>query len=291
MNAGEVERSILGILKERREVLATTGKRPCLGPYALGAVHRVEALAALELLPDNSVDMLLADPPYSSGGFTRGDRMRSPVDKYVQHECRRGRLSFSGDNRDARSWAYWSALWLTECHRVLKPGGYALTFSDWRQLPSATDALQAGGFVWRGIVAWDKTEAARAPHTGYFRHQCEYVIWGTKGGLPRAKHGGPWRGALRFPIVRRDKWHITGKPVELLRELVKVVPRGSIVLDPFAGSGTTLVACELEGRRGLGFELEPENVKISAERLARARGQAKAAENLARALGRVKGNR
>lgn len=48
------------------------------------------------------------------------------------------------------------------------------------QLPSTTDAVQIGELIWRGIIAWDKGRCARAPHKGYFRHQCEYVVWATK---------------------------------------------------------------------------------------------------------------
>jgi site-specific DNA-methyltransferase (adenine-specific) len=243
-----------------------------LGPFELGRVYQAEALAALRLLPDASVDVLLTDPPYSSGGFTQAEKNRDPSRKYVQSGTKRTHRSFSGDNRDGRSWAYWSALWLSESLRVVKPGGYALTFSDWRQLPNATDAFQAGGFIWRGIIAWDKTEGARAPHKGYFRHQCEYVVWGTKGPFGEKPTAGPFPGAFRVQVRRySDKFHVTGKPTDLLRELVKIAPPGGIVLDPFAGSGTTVLACELEGRVGLGFELESHYVEIANGRLASAR--------------------
>ena len=59
------------------------------------------------------------------------------------------RPSFVGDNRDARSWLHWCTLWISECHRIVKPGGYFLRFSDWWQLPAASDALQFGNFTWR----------------------------------------------------------------------------------------------------------------------------------------------
>jgi hypothetical protein len=54
-----------------------------------------------------------------------------------------------------------------------------------------TDVMQAGGFVWRGVIPWDKTESSRAPHTGYFRHQCEYIVYS----LP------PWAAA--WPVLSR----------------------------------------------------------------------------------------
>lgn len=111
-------------------------------------------------------------------------------------------------------------------------------FTDWRQLPAAVDAVQFGDITWRGIIAWDKGGGARAPHKGYFRHQCEYVIWGTAGQCEKAEHAGPFLGCYRFPVLQKDKFHLTGKPTALLEELVQIVPENSLILDPFGGSGT-----------------------------------------------------
>lgn len=240
-------------------------------PFPLDTVQHGECLALLKAMPDACVDAVITDPPYSSGGFTRGDRAADPVTKYAQNGDALGRISFSGDNRDGRSWAYWCALWMSECHRVLKPGGYMLCFTDWRMLPLATDAIQAGGFVWRGIIDWNKGRGARAPHTGYFRHQCEYVVWGTPGPLSPCEHGGPWDGSISETVKQDDKHHLTGKPTAVMRALVQCVPPGGLVLDPFAGSGTTVVAALLEGRHGIGFEQQAANVAISADRIAGAR--------------------
>ena len=121
-----------------------------------------DCLTLLPTLPDKSIDLTVCDPPYSSGGFTRGDRTGDPTEKYVQTGTEIIRDSFSGDNRDGRSWCYWSALWMSEAYRVTVPSGRLLMFCDWRQLPLASDAIQAGGFVWRGIIAWDKGPSARA---------------------------------------------------------------------------------------------------------------------------------
>ena len=108
-------------------------------------LYHGEALAVLASLPTGSVDAVVADPPYSSGGMMRGDRAQATVAKYVtsQNTRRDELLNFSGDSRDQRSYAYWSALWLSEAHRVTAPGGVCLTFSDWRQLPATTDSIQA----------------------------------------------------------------------------------------------------------------------------------------------------
>ncbi len=231
-----------------------------------------ETLRILQSLEDASADALITDPPYSSGGMYRGDRAMSTTDsKYTQSEQRGTHPDFGGDNRDQRSWGYWTALWLSECVRIVKPGGYLLCFVDWRQLSTLTDAFQAGGAVWRGLVPWDKGGGARAPHTGYFRHQCEYIVWGSVGALPKCGHGGPWSGCLRYPVKPRDKFHQAGKPVELMRELVKIVPPGGTVLDCFAGSGTTGIAAMLEGRRSVLIEREPPYIEIIRRRLDAAR--------------------
>lgn len=226
-----------------------------------------EALRSLRELPAASVDALVTDPPYSSGGLTRGDRMAPASSKYCQDGDGLGRPDFEGDNRDQRGWLAWCGLWLAECRRVVKPGGYALMFSDWRQLPQATDALQCGGFVWRGLVAWDKTEGARAPHTGYFRHQCEYVAWGTAGPCPKADGRGPFPGCIRVPVRQADKHHQTGKPTELMRRLLRCVPPGGVVLDPFMGSGTTGLAAAELGLSFLGIELTAENFAVAEARI------------------------
>lgn len=235
-------------------------------------LHCGDALALLPRLRrrDSNIDALICDPPYSSGGLFKGDRAADPRIKYEQDGVKRSRPAFPGDNRDQRSWTRWCALWLGEALPLVREGGYVLLFTDWRQLPAATDAIQAAGFVWRGIVAWDKGQGARAPHKGYFRHQCEYILWGTKGRCPIASHAGPFAGCLHHTVRQADKFHLTGKPTQLMRELVQVVPRGSTILDAFMGSGTTLVAAVETGRHAVGIELDRPTFRAAKERIARA---------------------
>ena len=72
----------------------------------------------------------------------------------------------------------WATLWLSECWRLAKPGAPVLVFSDWRQLPAMTDAVQAAGFEWRGIVVWHKPSAR--PMLGSFKRDAEFVIHAVK---------------------------------------------------------------------------------------------------------------
>jgi len=101
-------------------------------------------------------------------------------------------------------------------------------FSDWRQLPLTTDALQAAGFIWRGIIAWDKTEGVR-PQPARPRAQCEYIVWGSKGALSLKRNAKTIPGAYREAVKQSDKYHLTGKPTALMRHIAKICEAGGTI--------------------------------------------------------------
>lgn len=232
-------------------------------------LHHGNALPLLLNEPDASVDAIITDPPYSSGGFTRGDRMGGTVNKYVVAATPGGaaalRPEFAGDNRDQRGYLAWCALWMAEALRIARPSASLLVFTDWRQLPTTTDAVQAGGWVWRGIVPWDKGEGVR-PRRGGFSSQAEYVVWATSGPVNEA-HEVYLPGVIKATVRQDDKHHITGKPTTLMERLVTIAPPGGTILDPFAGSGTTGVAALRHGRQFIGYELTDHYAAVTAERL------------------------
>lgn len=232
-----------------------------------------DALAVLAELPAGCVDAVVTDPPYSSGGMFRGDRTLSTRAKYVQSGATEGAAEcpeFTGDGRDQRSFCYWCALWMAEALRVAVPGGVLATFADWRQLPIMSDAVQCGGWIWRGIVPWSKPGAR--PSSGRFTSQCEYVVWATSGPRSGEAIGGRCLpGFYEAGFLRGDdREHIAQKPVDILRNLVQIAPERGVVLDPFAGSGTTGVAAVIENRRAICCELVPEHAAIARARIAAA---------------------
>jgi site-specific DNA-methyltransferase (adenine-specific) len=227
------------------------------------------ALNIISTLSD--IDAVITDPPYSSGGFTRSDKAQKPSDKYQSSDHIKIYPEFFGDNLDQRSWQHWMTMLFADCFKAMKDGAYFMAFSDWRQLPSMTDIIQMAGFFWRGIVVWDKTKASRAPHCGYFRHQCEYIVWGTKGQISR-DNVGPFPGVIECLVNANEKLHMTGKPLKVMQELIKPIKRGQVILDPFMGSGTTGEAAVIQGCRFIGIELAKEYFDISVKRIQEAEG-------------------
>ncbi len=228
-------------------------------------IYHGEALQTMAAIPDGSIDIVMTDPPYSSGGMFRGDRAADPKVKYVQTDSASQTTlgTFNGDSRSELGHLFWCGAWLGRCTQLLKPGGIGALFTDWRQLPATIMALQAGGFIWRGIVVWHKPSAR--PVQGRWTNACEYLVWGTNG--PRELAGSPFPGFYSMSAPH-DREHITQKPIELMRGLLSVAPDGGVVLDPFLGSGTTLRAAKDCGLRGIGIELDATNCEIAAKRMA-----------------------
>lgn len=226
-------------------------------------LYRGDCLELLRGMP--AVDMVLTDPPYASGGQYRADRMQDVADKYVQNGNRLTWKSFAGDNKDQRAWVSWCTTWMSRL--PVRDGTVIASFIDWRQLPALTDAFQWAGLTWRGIAAWNKGPGARAPHKGYLRHQAEYIVWGSAGKLAVAEHAGPFPGVYSHPVLQRDKHHMTGKPTALMDELAGIVAPGSVILDPFMGSGSTGVSALRKGRKFVGVEIDPEHFATACARI------------------------
>ncbi len=239
----------------------------------LVSLYHGDLFDVLPTIEPGSIHSLITDPPYCSGAPGAGVKA-DPITKYCQNGNALGRPSFGGDSKNERGFSFWCLQWLRICRQLVKEGGYGLVFIDWRNLPSMCDALQAADWIHRGVAAWDKGLGSRSPHKGYFRHQCEYIVWGTNGPCRNRDDAGPFVGCHHIPNDLKDKHHITGKPVKLMAELVKVAPVGETILDPFAGSGTTLLAARQAGRKAIGIERERSYCEITARRLQAAAQQA-----------------
>ncbi|MCK4792362.1 MAG: site-specific DNA-methyltransferase [Desulfobacteraceae bacterium] len=231
-----------------------------------------DCLNILPELPENSIDAVVTDPPYSSGGQFRGDRIKSTISKYVQTGSPQNiRSDFSGDNRDQRSFFAWSTLWLTATTHIVNPGGILCCFSDWRQIPVMSDSIQAGGWTWRNLCTWWKPGCRM--QKGRFSSSAEYILYATNG--PHASDGekSPQNVISRTTLLGDQKEHIAEKPIEVVQWACSVVRKKGTVLDPFLGSGTTAIACYNTGRKFIGIEKEKKYFDIAVARYRRETAQ------------------
>ncbi|WP_127075988.1 DNA-methyltransferase [Rhodomicrobium lacus] len=254
--------------KEHRDIIEALRERLARSRVQIGPHTLYNADCRLALAELGGFDAVITDPPYSSGGSTQAARNQAPSRKYRFTGTKKTDPDFGGDNRDQRSLTLWCSDWMAECLRATRQGGALMCFIDWRNLPAIIDACQVGGWVYRGIVPWDKTEAAR-PNKGWFRTQVEYIVTATAGPITRdsSAQGICQTGYIRTPVIAKDKHHITGKPVTLMQELLRTRDDWQNVLDPFMGSGTTGVACVKMGRIFTGIEFEPRYFDIACRRI------------------------
>lgn len=229
------------------------------------ALYNGDALAVLADIPDDCVDAVLTDPPYSSGGASLSAKQADPASKYQTSGTKRYYPPMLGDAKDQRSWIMWCSLWLGQCLRIAQDGAPIMVFTDWRQLPAITDALQGAGWRWLGIIPWDKRSAR--PQMGRFRQQCEFVVYGSKGRLA-ASSRSCLPGLYSYPVIAAQKNHLTSKPVTLIHDLLAITRPQCTVLDPFMGGGSVGVACVETGRKYIGIELSEEYFSISRDRIA-----------------------
>ena len=223
-----------------------------------------DSLTVLRDMEADSVDMVITDPPYASGGWKPSEKNRTTNQKYSSMDPKNALPDFDGDNRDQRSWTRWMAEWLSDARKACKPGAPVCLFIDWRQYPSITDALQWAGWIWRGSVVWDKMTSR--PQKGRFRQQSEYVVWGSNGPMPVNRPVGCLPGVFRYANPQ-NRIHVTEKPLQLMRDLVKICVPGGRILDPFCGSGTTVLAARLEGYEAVGVEVTDAYYKLGSDRV------------------------
>ena len=214
-----------------------------------------------------AVDAIITDPPYSSGGSLRSDRMQSTGTKYVQHGTKAYRPEFAGDNRDQRGFLQWVGMWSGKAREITRAGGSILVFTDWRQLPTLSDAIQISGWIWNGVGVWDKTVGR--PIADRFRARVEFVVMGRNGPGGNPTEDSVYLDAIcsSAPPHGDARVHATEKPAGAMQWLVPIAPPGGVILDPFMGSGSLLLAAKRMGRKAVGGDVDEYWCELAAKRV------------------------
>jgi site-specific DNA-methyltransferase (adenine-specific) len=222
-------------------------------------ILRGDCLQAMAALPSGTVDLVLTDPPFSSG-------TRREAAKGLRKSMNRGTEDaqwFGSDSLTTNGFVFLMRSCALEWNRLLKDGGHVLCFIDWRMEAALADAIESADLRRAGLIVWDKTYFGMG---SCFRNQHELILHFTKGvGSPPLRRDVGNVIAAK-PIRHGD--HPTEKPDELLGTLVEVVcPVGGMVLDCFAGSGSTGVAATKRGREFIGIEREPQYAAMAEQRI------------------------
>ena len=211
-------------------------------------------------------DAVITDPPYASGATLAGKQVATSK-KYTDTKGPCPFPDFIGDGMSQRAWAHMMREVLEAAREKTNPGAPLAIFIDWRNLPTLTDAIQWAGWILRGVAVWDKITSR--PQMGRFRQQAEFLVWGSNGHMPITRDVPCLPGVFRAGNVQgAERIHQTQKPLEVMRQIVRITEPGGRILDPFAGSGSTLAAAQAEGFDAVGIEIHNEIAKTAAERLA-----------------------
>jgi DNA modification methylase len=199
------------------------------------------------LLAGASIDVILTDPPYCSGGFQEANRASGSVGRRVEYK------KISNDSLSTRGY---QALLKTAFGEFGAP--YLYAFTDWRMWTSLFDIAESSGFGVRSMIVWDKG----TPGMGRgWRSQHELVLWACKQTAPWDKHAASAGNVIQCKRTG-NVHHTTEKPVELIKQLLTNTPFAQAIADPFLGSGSTLIGCEMAGRQCFGAELDPAYVDV-----------------------------
>ncbi len=282
-------------------------------------------------LQDNTVSLVLTDPPYFIDGMDsnwNSRKLKRRVKPGVVGALPVGMKFSIEQGRNLQKFLQPIA---EEWMRILRPGGFALVFSQNRLVHRAAIALEEAGFEIRDALLWKYEGQAKAFTQDHFVRKSKLKqsekerlirkLGGRK--TPQLKPQGEMIVLAQAPregtfVQNWDKWetglidvadphiengrfpgtvisvpkpkqrygHITAKPVDLLRHLIRIFCAPcSLVLDPFAGSGSTGVAALLEGREFRGFEIEREMARRANERIGEVRAKLAARSRITEGAG------
>ena len=244
----------------------------------LGQIHTGDCIEGISKLPEQTIDLVIADPPYN-------------LDKD---------FGLWKETEHRADWIPWTSRWLKACIRVMSPGASIFVYGIHRHLCWAQCLMYDFGLTYQRQIIWTY-ENGFAGYTNTLAAHYEPILWFSKGPVktfhpirepykstdrlkyPVTKNGKVWtphpEGRLagdvwRFPVLAGRRFqdervdHPTQKPLSITNRIVKhFSDEEDIILVPFAGSGTECVSARSLGRQFVGFELNPAYVRLANRRL------------------------
>lgn len=212
-------------------------------------------------IQDNSIDLILTDPPYNISKDNNFSTMKS---------ANRQGIDFGEWDKNADL-----LTWIDELPRIMKKGSSIIIFNSWRNLNDIAERLEHNGFIIKDIIRWEKTNPMPRNRDRRYIVDYEFAIWAVE------KHD-KWvfnrqsetydRPEIKVPIASKSEkkfgTHPTQKPVRLMEDLIlRHSNEYDLILDPFMGSGSTGIACINTDRDFIGIELDENYFNIAKNRI------------------------
>ena len=245
----------------------------------LNKIIKGDSLEVLKELPDNSVDLIFADPPYN---------LQLKKELYIPNQTKVDGVNDEWDKFDSfKEYDEFTFKWLKECKRILKENGSFWVIGTYHNIFRIGKLMQDLGFWILNDIVWIKTNPMPNFRGTRFNNAHETLIWATKSKDSKYTFNyksmkiynddkqmrSEWyipfcQGKERLKDENGNKLHSTQKPEELLyRIIISTSKVGDIVLDPFFGSGTTGAVAKRLKRNFIGIEREEKYIKAAEERI------------------------
>jgi len=231
-----------------------------------------DCLNVMKGIPDESVDLVLTDPPYNISKLN-DNRDRSKLNSPIMRRKKSLNYDFGDwDNMDRKDFLIFTENWLKECCRVLKINGAFISFFNKEDISYLNWTSKKYQVRTRTIFTWHKTNPVPSFRKVNYLSACEFIWIGSKGKFKTFNFKMQKEMHNFYETSNKSCYgktsHPTEKPLSLIQHLIEIHSnKNDIILDPFLGSGTTAVACKELRRRFIGIEISEEYCEIAKRRV------------------------
>jgi len=250
----------------------------------LNKIYNMDCIEVMSNMPKGKAHLILTDPPYnaSNGGVNLPNNKTGGA--YYKVNEKWDKFSYDG-------YMDFTKKWVDEADKLLVPNGSFMVCGSLHNIGEVIITLKDKGYKFINLITWKKTNPMPNITRRTLTHSTEFIVWFVKGkgwkfnydDMKKYNKGKQLRdvwefslcqGAERIKGKNGKSAHPTQKPLELFKRLIEMVTdEGDIVIDPFIGSGTTGLAALKDNRHFIGYEIDPDYVKLAEKRLSHLKGQ------------------
>lgn len=220
-----------------------------------------DCIQGIQELANNSIDCVIADPPYVVSRDTNFDTL-------------------GGRSMDFGEWDshFNMGCFVEELPRIVKENSNIVIFNNWKKLESLKRIMEDNHISVKRCLVLNKSNPAPFNRDRLFVNDVEFALWGVYNSKNKPtkwtfNRQGKYEKCIINTTVQSKKYHPTMKDINVIEKLLMILSnKGDTILDPFSGSGTTAIACINNNRNFIGFELDKDYYDISLNRIEKETG-------------------